>query len=78
MVILGVTRQSWRHFVKRQLREYRHPVERLLAMHGDVVTERLEGVARKGVVDAFGFLQADDVGRAFLQPGDGAVDPLLD
>ena len=33
---------------------------------------------RERLVDAFDFLQADDVGRAILQPGQEMVDPLPD
>ena len=45
-------------------------------MHGDVVAERLERLARKGIVDAFGFLQADDVGLAFGEPGHRGIEAL--
>ena len=44
------------------IRQDRDAVEGLLAVHGDIVAERLERLAREGLVDAFGFLQADDVG----------------
>jgi hypothetical protein len=39
-------------------------------MDRDVVAERLERLAREGVVDAFRLLQADDVGFALGKPGD--------
>ena len=45
------------------------PLKALLTVHGDVVAERLERLAREGVVDTFDFLQADDVGCALVEPG---------
>jgi hypothetical protein len=47
-------------------------------VYGDIVTERLERLARKRVVDAFGLLQADDVRLALSQPGHRRVKALLD
>ena len=38
-------------------------------MHGDVVAKAFKRLAREGLVHAFDFLQADDVGLAFLEPG---------
>src|SRR5436309_12391388 len=47
-------------------------------MDGQIVTERLEGFARKRRVDAFGLLQAHDVRPTVRQPFHHVVDPLLD
>ena len=61
----GIPGQPRLHLVERQLRQDRDPVEALLAVDCDVVAESLERLARKRLVDAFRFLQADDVGLAF-------------
>ena len=47
-------------------------------MHCNIVAERLERLARKGVVDAFGLLQADDVGLPLGEPGGQIIHSLLD
>ncbi len=47
---------------KGQLGQQGDPVEGLLSVHCDIVAQRLESLAREGVVLAFDFLQADDVG----------------
>jgi len=78
VVVLVVARQPRRHLVEAQLGEYRDTVEGLLPVHRNIVPEGLEGLARERLVDAFGFLQADHVRIAFLEPGDDIVDALLD
>jgi len=47
-------------------------------MGDDVIAERLNLQPRESVVDAFDFLQADNVGGALLQPGQEVLDPLPD
>jgi hypothetical protein len=47
-------------------------------MHGHVVAERLERLAREGVVSAFDLLQADNVGRPLLEPGLQIIHALTD
>jgi hypothetical protein len=44
----------------------------------DVIAERLDLQPRERLVDAFDFLQADDVRRALLEPGQEMVEPLPD
>src|SRR5665647_531256 len=65
-------------FVERQLRQQCDAVKGLLAVGDHVVAERLDGLPRKCLVDAFDFLQADDVGTAIPQPGQEMVEPLPD
>ena len=60
--VVVVAGEARRRLVERQARQQRDAVEALLAMNRDVVAERLDRLARKGLVDAFDFLQADDVG----------------
>ncbi len=64
--------------VERQLREQRHAIERLLAVGDHVIAERLNRLARKRLIDAFDFLQADDIGRALFQPRQQGIKPLPD
>ena len=64
--------------VERQLRQQRHAVESLLAVGDDVVAERLDGLPGKRLVDAFDFLQANNIGGAILQPGQEMIEPLPD
>ena len=63
---------------ERIFRQQRHAVEGLLAVGDDVVAERFDRLARKRLVDAFDFLQADHIGLAVLQPADQMVQPLPD
>src|SRR5262249_38926242 len=53
-------------------------VECLLTVHRDVVSQRLDGLTREGLVDAFSLLQAGHVRLAFLKPSQDIVEPLLD
>ena len=78
MGVLVVAGQPRFGFLERQLRQQRDAVEGLLAVGDDVVAERLDLEPRKGVIDAFDFLQADDVRLALLQPADEMLDPLSD
>ena len=64
--------------VKRQLRQQCHAVEGFLAVGDDVVAERFKLEPRKRLVGALGLLQADDIGRAILQPGHEGLKPLPD
>ena len=70
MIVTVVAGQADIDLVERQFGQQRDAVERLLAVDGEIIAERLERLARKGVVDAFGFLQADDVGLALGKPSD--------
>jgi hypothetical protein len=74
-VVAGKARPG---LIEGQLRQQRHPVERLLAVGDHVVAERFDRLARKGLIDAFDFLQANDIGRAVLQPAHEVVAALPD
>src|SRR5712671_4896826 len=78
MVVFVVPGQPREHFIKAQPGNYRYAVEGLLTVHRNVVSQRLDGLARESLVDAFGFLQTGHVGLAFLQPSQDIVEPLLD
>ena len=65
-------------FVERQPGQQRDAIEGLLAVGDYVVAERLDRLARERLVEAFDFLQADDVRRALLQPSQQQLDPLPD
>ena len=69
--------QARRHLVEFQLGQDGHPVEGLLAMHGDVVAQGLERLAGERLVHAFGLLQAHDVGRPLAKPCAQVLDSLL-
>ncbi len=77
LLVAIVARQPGSHLVERGLGQDRDAVEALLAVDGDVVAERLEGLPRERVVHAFRFLEANDVGTALGEPRCGAVQPLL-
>ena len=77
MVVGVVARQPRRDLVERQLGEHGHAVEGLLPVHRDIVAQRLNRLARKGIVDALGLLQADDVGLPLGQPGGEVINSLL-
>ena len=64
--------------VEREFGKQRNAIECPLAVHGDVVTESLERFAREGVVDALGFLQADDIRLPLGEPRHRRIEPLLD
>jgi hypothetical protein len=78
MGVLVIAGQARFGLVERQFREQRHPIEGLLAVGNDVIAERLDLQPRERLVDAFDFLKADDIGRAFLQPGQQMLEPLPD
>src|SRR5262247_2599309 len=78
MIVGVVARQARRHLVERELRQDGDAVERFLTMYGDIISQGLQGLAREGVIDAFGFLEAYDMWLACRQPGDERVDALLD
>ena len=78
VVVVGITRQPGRNGIDPQAGEDRHAIEGLLAVNGDVVSKGFEGCARKCGIDAFRFLQADDIRLAFLDPGDEIVETLVD
>ena len=69
MGVLVVAGEARFGFLERQLRQQGDAVKGLLAVGDDVVAERLDLQPRERVIDAFDFLQADDVGRTILQPG---------
>ena len=75
LVIAGKARFG---LFERQFRQQRHAVERLLAVGDDVVAKRLDLQPGERLVDAFDFLQADDVRRTLLEPGHEMLDPLPD
>ena len=78
MVVGVVAGQPRRHLVERKFGQDRDAVEGLLPVHCDIVAEGFQWLARKGVVDALGLLQADDVRLPLGQPGRQVVDSLLD
>src|SRR5205807_8035892 len=55
-----------------------HPVEGLLTVHRDIVPHRLQRLAWKGLVNAFGLLQAQHVGLSLREPSGQVVHSLLD
>ena len=65
---LMVARQAAAHFVERNFDRIATPLKVFLAVDRDVVAERLEWLARKGVIDALRLLQAHDVGLALGKP----------
>jgi len=73
-----VSGQPRRGLVERQLRQQRDAVESLLAVGNDVVAESLDSLPGKRLIDAFDFLQADNIGCAILQPDQEMVEPLPD
>ena len=79
MVVGVVAGQPRRHLVELELRQDRDAVEGLLAVDRDVVAQRLDRLAREGVIDASWF----PAGRRCradrsLQPGGQVLDSLLD
>ena len=78
MVVPVIPWQPWLHVLERQLRQDGNPVETLLAVDGDVVSEIFERLARKRLIVAFLFLQPDDVVLSRGQPSDRIVHALLD
>jgi hypothetical protein len=76
--VFVVSGESRFGFFERQFRQHRHAIEGLLAVGDHVVAQRLDLKPGKRLVDAFDLLQAHDVGRAILQPGQKMVDPLPD
>src|SRR5262249_30273778 len=78
MIVCAVSGQSGRYLVERELGQDRDTVEGLLAVHRNIVAERLEAFAREGVIDAFGLLHAANVGLAFGQPRKHVIQSLLD
>ena len=73
-----IARKAAIDLVEAQLRQDCDAVEALLAVRLDVIAQRLDLGARKTFVDRLDFLQADDVGRAFLQPVQQVVDAGAD
>ena len=72
---------SWQprgHLLERKFGEYRDAVERLLPVHRNIVAERLERLAREGLIHALGLLQENDVRPPLGEPGGQIIDPLLD
>ena len=78
MIVGGIAGQPWSDLVELELGENGDAVEGLLAVGHHVVAERLDGLAGKRLIEAFGLLQADDVGRTILQPGQEMIQPLPD
>src|SRR5579863_1223792 len=65
-------------YLERPLRESGDAVEALLPMHGDIVAAGFDLRVREGGVDAFQFLQADDVGTDLPQIAQQMLGPLPD
>src|SRR5262249_23274446 len=78
VIVLRVARKPGRDLVERQLRQDGDAIEGFLTVHGYVVAEALQWLPRKGLVDALGLLQADDVGLSCREPSDEPVETLLD
>ena len=78
MVVGGIAGQPRCDLVELELGQDGDPVEGLLAVHGNVVTQRLDLVPRERLVHGLGLLQADDVGRPFGEPGGQIFDSLFD
>src|SRR5258706_53620 len=78
VVVFIVPGQPRGNLIEAQLGNDRYAVECLLTVHRNVVSQRLDGLAREGLVDAFGLLQAGHVRLTFLKPGQDIVEPLLD
>jgi len=68
MGVLVVAGQARFGFLEWQLRQQRDAIEGFLAVGDDVVAQRLDLEPGKGVIDAFDFLQADNVRRAVPEP----------
>jgi hypothetical protein len=66
--------QPARYVLERQLRQYGHAVEALLAVDGDIVAKLLEWFRRECAVLRLDLLQAEHVGLGVLHPGHRAVD----
>src|SRR5262245_65946042 len=78
MIVGVVAGQARRHLVERELRQDGDAVERFLTVYGDIIPQGLQGLARKGVIDAFGFLEAYDMWLAGGQPGEERVGARVD
>ena len=78
MIVAIAAGQPRRHIFERRFREDGDAVIGLLAVDREIVAKFLEGRARKGRVLAFDFLEADDVGCRFLEPGEHGFEPGLD
>ena len=78
MIVGGVAGEARRHLIERKLRQHGDAVKGLLTVHRNIVSECLECLARKGVIDTLGLLQADDIRLPFDQPGGQIIHSLLD
>lgn len=78
MVVLIVSGKTVADFVEWKFRQQRNAVERFLSMYRNVVAERFEWLARKCVIDALGFLQADEIRLALRELSHDRVKALLD
>src|SRR5262249_18283486 len=78
MAVGLIAGQSRRHLLERKLGEERDAVEGLLPVHRNIVAERLERLAREGLIHALGLLQDNDVWPPLRKPSGQIVDPLLD
>jgi hypothetical protein len=78
MVVALIAGQARRHFLQGEFGQDGYPIEGLLTVHRNIVAHGLKRLARKGGVDAFGLLQANDIRLALGQPGQQVVQPLLD
>ena len=70
--------EAARHVFDRMSGEDRDAVIRLLPEGLDVVAEGFKFEPGKCLVEAFDFLEADDIGRGFLEPAEHRVDAGLD
>ncbi len=78
LLVAVVAGQAARHVIQRMLRQNGDAVIGLLSVRRDVVAEVFDLSARKGVVHAFQFLQADHVGFRLLQPVGEVPETCLD
>jgi hypothetical protein len=77
MIVGVVAGQARGHLIKGKLRQHGNAVEGLLPVHRNIVAECFEWLPGKGVVNALGLLQADDVRLPLGKPRGQVVHSLL-
>ena len=78
MIVAIPAGQTRRHILKRASGKDRDAIVGLLSVYGAIVAEIFKGLAREGVIDAFDFLQHDNIGIGRLQPRECGLGPRLD
>jgi hypothetical protein len=78
LIGIGILRQAAAHVLYWVFREQGDAVEAFLAEHGGAVAQIRQRARREALVHRLDFLQAHDVGLAFLEPGGEAVDAGAD